>query len=207
MELGNFFSRGFVQFYDYYEVSPSEFAEKVRVANHSKLESDIRDFFYCKIEESAKEKIGKFLKREVCVDNYWITRGSGEGYLSEDGGEYFYSDSPFYYLLREGKEIGAICGFLPREDGILINQIQGFFGKRDVWGNIRYPDLFIDVCWDMVLRNEIGSLMVLPYFNNKWKDVRENYQNTKRRQYDQPAKRAGFVYDKKKGVYIKNNKI
>lgn len=186
----------------------SDFVEIISLDKSVNLEKGLLKFHYGEIIDKPVSFFEKFKKREVDFRGYWINRGFGPGYLEEMfPSSSKYIDSPFWFVLGRGNDIGAALSFEARPESLLVNQIQGFRDEENVWGPLRYPDLLLDVCWDFIKECDIPELMVLPFSRNKWEDVRKNFQNTKKRQYDQPAKRNGFVYDNEREVYVRKNSL
>jgi len=158
--------------------------------------------FIKKEEVNLEIEYSNFTKlKDVDFSKYSIERHFGEGYFL--GNKNRFSDSSYYYLLKEERYPIAICSFEPRPNSMLVKQIQGFKDERVALRKIRYPDLFLNVLYEDFKELDLSELWVLPYKRNFWDLVRANFQNTKKRQYDIPARRQGFEFDEKRGILVK----
>ncbi len=179
------------------------------------VEEDVK-IILRKDSKKLSEKLNGFVKEEVDlgidysnfaklkkadVSDFSIGRHFGEGFLP--GNENRFSDSSYAYVLKEGIHPIAICSFEPRPNSMLVKQIQGFKDEKVALRKIRYSDLFLNVLYEDFKELDISELWVLPYERNYWDPVRVNFQNTKKRQYDIPAKRQGFEFDEKRGIFVK----
>lgn len=190
-------------FYDY-------FLDDFDTRDHVRLISgELKGGIWDKLNEFRNGKVffedfidyNKFAKREGYFSNFFVEKMFSLGYIDSDKRKY--SDSPYVYLLGCENRLGAILGIEPRPNAVFVTQIQGFVGERDVWGNLRYPDLLLDLCYRDFKDSGVFEMWVASYSRNHWKDVRDNFQNTKKRQYDIPAKRQGFVFDGNRGIWVK----
>jgi len=189
--------------YLYNEGNIEEHPKIILGRKNEQLERKLTDFFIGDIITNSEINFNKFEKRDSNFDGLYVEKMFGKGYLGI--GKYdLFSDSPYAYLLRNNEGLGAILSFEPRPNAIMINQIQGQTFQREIWGDLKYPDLLIDICYNDFKDLKIPEIWILPYFRNKWIDVRENFQNTKKRQYDIPAKRQGFNFDDKRGIWVKS---
>lgn len=135
---------------------------------------------------------------------YITLRNYGFGFLG-DSIENKYADSQYSYLVGT-REVGVIFGFEPRPGAIMITQSQGVKGYGDVWRNFRYTDYCIDLLEEEFKDFNIPELWVLPvkrnHYARKWS---ERELKIKERFYDKAAKRNGFSFDEKKGLWVKKN--
>ena len=136
---------------------------------------------------------------------YYLKRHCGRGWFENPEEERF-ADTPYSYLLCEQGSSFAICGIEPRPGAIMVKQIQGFKNYNVFWNNLRYGDLFLDFLEKDFEGTGVRELWVLPFSRNQWGEVRKNFQNTKKRQYDKPAERQGFEFDEKRGIWVKELK-
>jgi hypothetical protein len=145
-----------------------------------------------------------FLKEDFSgkIPNYFVKKDFGFGWFGDDKVGRTFSDGHYRYLLGSDKKFCTVLSFDCLNDGILIYQIQGF-GNLKLLNPIRPYDLLLNFAEKDLVDSSIKKIYVLPYFRNRWPLVRQNHQNTYKRKYDQVAKRNDYIYDEKKGIYVK----
>lgn len=143
-------------------------------------------------------------KEEKDFSQYMTLRNFGEGYIG-DLIEDKFADSVYSYLIGNC-EIGIIFGFEPRPGAVMIKQSQGIKGFRDVWKNFRYTDYGIDLLEEEFKEFEIPEYWLLPARRNDYVCRWSNKElKIKERFYDKAAKRNGFLFDEKRGIWVKKN--
>lgn len=195
-----------------YETSANYIYDEYDISSHSKiilgkinndLGDKLKSFQYDNFWDLNSCDFSKYIKNEVDFSDFFIEKTFELGYIG-DRAEKKYSDSPYVYLLGCSDGYGAILGMEPRPGGILVNQIQGFLNGGKIWHNLKYADFLLNFAFNDLRYYGIPEIWVLPYFRNQWKSVRENFQNSKKRQYDIPARREGFLFDEEGGIWRKS---
>jgi len=186
--------------YEPYEIM--DHVEMLSRSDNMNLAKKLNDFKVKEILNNDNLDYQKFSKKQVDFSDFFVEKIFNLGFV---GGreKNIYSDSPYVYLLGRGKEYGAILTMAPRPDAMLVSQLQGFKGRENIWHNIRYSDFLLDTSYNDLKGFGISEMWVSPYFRSEYKEVRTNFQNTKKRQYDIPAKRQGFDFDEEKGLWVK----
>lgn len=185
--------------------SPSKHAKMILGRENEKLTEKLNSFYYDRRVNSSLNYLD-YYTGEVKKDfsKYITLRNFGEGYVGECIDDKFV-DSVYSYLIGD-YEVGIIFGFEPRPNAIMIMQSQGIKGYRDVWKNFRYSDYGMDL-----LQEEFGEFKIPEYWllpakrNNYVFSWSEKELKIKERFYDKAAKRNGFMFDEKKGLWVKKN--
>ena len=136
------------------------------------------------------------------LSNYFVKKQFGFGWFGNNKKGKTFSDGFWKYVLGSGEEYCAVLSFETLKDSILVTQMQGF-GNLSLLKPIRSSDLLLAIVEEDMRNLPIKEINILPYFRSRWPLVRQNFQNTYKRKYDQPAKRRGYFYDSEKGVWVK----
>ena len=161
-----------------------------------------KKFYSGEIEryENNPEIFEKFRKNGSSLEGFWIHKRYGTGYF--DSVNKRYTDSFFQFFIGRNERDGAVASFEPLEGALLMTQIQGFKKEKEIWSEINYPKFFISYMENFARENGIPEIFVLPYFRNRYEEVRKN-RHGESRKYDVSAKQLGFEMDWERGVLFK----
>jgi hypothetical protein len=182
---------------------------------------EIRNFFRSitnpyltkKLEEFEKGKqindfpsfLEKFRKKsslETDLSDYSVKLSFGLNYIYDGRCNEICRDSYYQFILNHNDSFAAILGFEPHKDFILITQIQGVKGKKDILKPIKWTNALVNIALDWASQSNLSEVFILPQKRNKWEQVRKNGNGAKM-YYDVTAKREGFKYDSDREVYVK----
>ena len=150
-------------------------------------------------EQETKDLTDKFKKEDAEINHadYTIKMDCQLGYSRTFG--HIYHDAPYSFVLCYQLRGIATIAFGAQEGGILVSQIQGARGEKDILKKIKWERMLLALVCKWAKENEIPEARILPHHKNKWNTVKEFGKMT----YDVTAKRCGFKYDEKVGLYVK----
>jgi len=159
----------------------------------------------------AGELVRKYAKkdRRLPEGNWKILSNYGLGVFGDNppegciksGTTWIFRDVSRQFTLSLDDSVLCTLGFEAADRSVFIEQVQGALGKLELT-SFYWPRALINVAVQWAQIHHIPQVWVLPKSRNLYWEVSKG-ENHSHLIYDVSAKREGFVYDSKAGIYRK----
>lgn len=161
---------------------------------------NLSDYLKKFLKNNVKEKI-EFEKYLI----YLFYKEGGSGYGDIENKRIIYFDTHYNFVLLHDREPICSIGFNRRfieRSTIFVKQIQGVRGKQKELSPFRWEKMLLQILIDWARKNRFKRINVIRSVDHEYYSAYDEEKNRRMHmKYDVTARRMGFKYDEKRGVY------